>query len=317
MPLTRAEIAKREAVLTPQRSYSTLRELADIEPPAQGIKTGWTEIDKLILGLQPNRLNEFVGYTSHGKTSGMTTVVYNNLDDNRLMLYVSADDSKESLLWKFLSMKHNLTIDEVMERPKSWRQEYSEALEPNLVVHGDDHISVNDIGRIVDSMQDDYGKQVDLVCFDYLGVLTESGAGQAVTAGVLAFKRLVRLFPETVFVLGHQCNRGAVKDISGGLELHHVEFGGVKECDGVMIGFRRRVDTEDMRDEDYNHEQQVPTTNISVMKNKVLGKRSPIAGYRYAIDTTTSMLRPLTKAELHHNVISLDDIKLKRNSQSE
>jgi replicative DNA helicase len=73
-----------------------------------------------------------------------------------------------------------------MERPKFWRLEHSEALESNLVVHGDDHISVNDIGRIVDSMQDDYGKQVDLVCFDYLGVLTESGGGQAVTAGVLS-----------------------------------------------------------------------------------------------------------------------------------
>lgn len=310
MPLTQAEIARRASSLEPERSYATLSELAAIEPPGLGIQTGWQEIDRLILGLQPNRLNEFVGYTSHGKTSGMATVVYNNLD-TKLMLYLSGDDSRESLLWKFLSMKHNITMEEVMIRPQAWRLENARELESNLVVHGDNNISCFDIAKIIDNMQDEYGKLVDLVCFDYLGMLTEA-MGTQIAQGAAAFKDVVRMFPETVFVLGHQCNRGAVRDTSGGLELHHVEFGGVKECDGVMIGFRRRIDTEDLRDEDYDHEQQVPTTNISVMKNKVTGKRSPVAGYRYAIDTTTSMLRPLTKTETRHNVVSMDDIKLKR-----
>src|SRR5436190_6433649 len=313
MPLTNAEIAAREAELNPRRTYETLSELAAIEPPEQGIPTGLQEIDRLILGLQSNRMNEFVGYTSHGKTSGMATVVYNNLDSGRLMLYASGDDSKESLLWKFLGQAHNLTLNEVMGQPKGWRQEKSLELERSLVIHGDDHINTVTIARIIDAMEQDYQRQVDLVCFDYLGVLEEAAGGSSIQAGALKFKELIRLFPATTFVLGHQCNRGAVRDISGGLELHHVEYGGVKECDGVMIGFRRRIDTEDLRDEDINHEALVPTTNISVMKNKVTGRRSPVAGYRYAIDTTTSMLRPLTKSEANANVVTLDDVRFKRN----
>jgi KaiC/GvpD/RAD55 family RecA-like ATPase len=309
MPLTRNEIQQREADLRPLRSYSTLSELAAIEPPEKGIQTGWPEIDRLILGLQPNRLNEFVGYTSHGKTSGMATVMYNNLGNDLLMLYVSGDDSRESLLWKFLGMKHNLTFNDVLAQSRSWRTEKALELESQLVIHADDHLSVVTIARIVDAMQENYGRKVDLVCFDYLGVLEEAQGGQSIQAGALGFKKLIRLFPESTFVLGHQCNRGATRDTSGGLELHHVEYGGVKECDGVMIGFRRRIDTEELREEELSHEQQVPTTNISVMKNKVLGKRSPIAGYRYAIDTTTSMIRPLTRAETTNSAATLEDIK--------
>ena len=309
MSLTRNEIQQREADLRPLRSYSTLSELAAIEPPEKGIQTGWPEIDRLILGLQPNRLNEFVGYTSHGKTSGMATVMYNNLGNDLLMLYVSGDDSRESLLWKFLGMQHGLTFNDVLGQSRSWRTEKALELENRLVIHADDHLSVVTIARIVDAMQENYGRKVDLVCFDYLGVLEESQGGQSIQAGALGFKKLIRLFPESTFVLGHQCNRGATRDTSGGLELHHVEYGGVKECDGVMIGFRRRIDTEELREEELSHEQQVPTTNISVMKNKVLGKRSPIAGYRYAIDTTTSMIRPLTRAETTNSAATLEDIK--------
>ena len=313
--LTNEEIAKREQNFSVARSYSTLSELAAIEPPSQGIPTGWPEIDNLIFGLQPNRLNEFVGYTSHGKTSGMATVIYNNLPRDLLMLYVSGDDSRESLLWKFLGMKHNLTFSEVMQQSRDWRKTNALELEQNLVIHADDHIDVVTIARIIDAMQDDYDRKVDLICVDYLGVLEEANGGQSIQAGALKFKQLIRTFPESTFILGHQCNRGATRDTSGGLELHHVEYGGVKECDGVMVGFRRRIDTEDLRDQELEHELRVPTTNISVMKNKVLGKRSPIAGYRYAIDTTTSMVRPLTKAEANTNVVSLEDIKFKRSLQ--
>lgn len=311
--LNHDEINRRVNRLTPKKRYKSLYEISEIEPPGEGIKTGWSNIDRLILGLQPNRLNEFVGYTSHGKTAGMVSVINHNLDNDLLAVYATGDDSPEALLWKFIAFRLGMRMADVMKESKQWRNDcIAEHFDKRLIVHAPDDDGVHSVDSLavtIQQIQDDLGRQVDLVCYDYLGTLQEASEGKAISQGAAAFKRLVRTFPNSTFILGHQCNRQAVSGVVKGLETHHVEYGGVKECDGVMVGFRRRIDTEELSEEDTEHEALVPTVNISVMKNKVTGARSAVEGYRMAIDPISGVIRELTRQEMFANVRSLEEVR--------
>jgi hypothetical protein len=231
-------------------------------------------------------------------------------------MYATGDDSPEALLWKFIAFRLNMRLADVMRESKAWRNDcIKEHLDGRLIVHAPDDDGVHSVDSLavaIQQLQEDEGRNVNLFCYDYLGTLQESAEGKAISQGAAAFKRLVRTFPDTTFILGHQCNRQAVSGVVKGLETHHVEYGGVKECDGVMVGFRRRIDTEDLSDEDSNHESVVPTVNISVMKNKVTGARSPVEGYRMAIDPTSGCIRELTREEQFYNVRTLEEVKFKR-----
>lgn len=317
--LSEHDIRQRELAYTPKRRYQQLEEIADIVPPGEGIKTGWHKVDNLILGLQPNRMNEFVGYTSHGKTAGMISVVNHNLDNDLLTIYVSGDDSPESLLWKFIAFRLSMRLEDVMRQDTTWRHHMiRDHFAKRLIIATDDKaFSADTLAALIDQIQEDMNRQADIVCFDYLGTLDESKEGNSITQGALAFKKVVRTFPDTTFILGHQCNRGAVTGAAKGLETYHVEYGGVKECDGVMIGFRRRIDTEELSDEDLQHESLVPTVNLSVMKNKVTGNRSAIEGYRMAIDPVSGLVRELSQQEQYYNVRSIQEVRLKRSEFKE
>jgi hypothetical protein len=320
------EIANRAMRLAPRRFYQTLSEIALIEPPVKGVATGWPDVDRILsggaidasIGLQPNRLNEAVGYTSHGKTNGMLSIMLHNLESGMLQVIASGDDSPEALLWKIIAMQQNMHITDVMAQTKQWRNHIiAEHLEGRIIIAtplGDEDWNAGNIAVLIESIQQDVNRKVDLFCFDYLGTMKEAANGQ-IASGASQFKKIVRTFPQTVFLLGHQCNRSIVTGSAGnGLETKHIEYGGVKECDGVIIGFRRRVDTEVLTDEIRNHEELVPTTNINVIKNKPTGTISSPTGYRHAIDTTSGRIIPLKRDEQHHNVKSIQEFKMQHPS---
>lgn len=310
--MDRSEIARREDRWRPKKLYHTSSELASIQPPSQGIPTGWDYIDDAIMALQPNRLNMFVGYLSHGKTAGMCTVIVNNMKSGNdlLTVYASGDDSPESLLWKFIAMHDEVSSQWIIkESSPEWRRNRAaELFDGRLVIATPEtSFNIDKLGQLVDQVQQDYGRSVDMLCYDYLGTLDEAQNGTSVRAAAVGFKRLVRLLPDTVVVVGHQCNRQVVSGGAKGLETRHVEFGGVVETDGVMIGFRRRIDTEELEDSVRDHESHVPTTNVSVMKNKVTGRRTSVEGKRFTIDPICGIIREQTRAEQFHNLRSIEE----------
>lgn len=310
--MDRSEIARREDRWRPRKLYHDSSELAQIKPPAHGVKTGWQYIDDAIIGLQPNRLNMFVGYLSHGKTAGMCSVIVNNIKDGKdlLMVYASGDDSPESLLWKFIAMHDEVSTQWIIEQSSDqWRRDRAaEIMDKRLVIATPENsFDIPKLGELLSQVQEDHGRAVDLFCYDYLATVDEAMNGQAIRTAALAFKKLVRLFPITVMVVGHQCNRQIVSGGTRGLETRHVEYGGVQETDGVMVGFRRRIDTEDLTDEEMDHEQAVPTTNVSVMKNKVTGRRTNVEGKRFTVDPVCGIIREQSRSEQFHNLRQIGD----------
>lgn len=314
------DISRRiQALTTPgERLFRSLGEIAEHERPTQGIQTGLNGIDSLTGGLQPGRLNTFVGYTSHGKTTGMLTTICNNIDAGLKMLLVSGDDTDDDILFKLLAMRHQMSPEDVSVKGKRWRRDAVAELEGQVVIAGagTSAWNVDSLALVIEDFKECTGAYPDLVGYDYLTTLSFPGqAGEpyaVVPKQARAIKDLIRAYRHTTFMVGHQCNRGIVSGNVTALLTRHVEYGGVQETDGVMIGFRRKLDTEDLSDEQIEEEGRYPTVNVSVMKNKVTGKRSPNpAGFLYSIDPISGIIRERTIDELRAKPRTLQAVKLR------
>lgn len=318
--LSQSEIRERERALfrNGQRLFRPLAEIANDELPPNGILTGLPVVDNLTGGLYPNRLNMFVGYTNHGKTAGMLTVIANNLIGGKHVLFASCDDTDDDVLRKLLAMRNGVSTQRVMENGAQWRSQQAAELDGQLMIASplSGTFTVDDLAVLFETYKEQKGQYPDLFFFDYLTLLSLPGRDEpysAVRKQALGFKELIRGFKKIVYVIGHQCNRSTVTGFIRGLETKHVEAGGVQETNGVMIGFRRRIDTEELTEDERAGEAEYPTVNVSVMKNKVTGRRSPdIAGHRYAIDPVSGLIRERSVAEIRHKPATLKEIVYSR-----
>ncbi len=307
-------LGERAAIEPGGRSFRSLAEMAEYEPPEQGIQTGLSAIDLLTGGLQPGRLNMFVGYTSHGKTAGMLTTIVNNLDNGVKALFVTCDDRDDDVLRKLMAMRHGMSTIDVMAKGKRWRREQTYELEECLFIYAPEGpCTKDDLAIVMEAAGNRFGELPSLACFDYLTLLSFPGQGEpyaVVSKQAIAMKDVIRTYSDTTWIISHQCNRSAVSGLVPALMTNHVEHGGVKETDGVMIGFRRRKDTEGLTDDQYMEEAEHPSVNVSVMKNKVTGSISPNpVGHKYAIDAVSGIIRDRTAEEIRGKITNLNDVK--------
>lgn len=296
------------------RLYRSLDAIAEDEITEEGINIGLDAIDRITGGLRAGRLNLYVGYTSHGKTAGMLTTIVNNLDD-LCCLFITGDDTDHEILSKILAMSHGITTDDVRRHGAEWRRKQVRDLSDRLFIAAPQKgsYSIDSLAVIVDRAMSLFGQVPDLIGFDYLTLLTQNSEDTNVFSNVrkqvLGFKQLIRTFPEATYMVGHQCNRG-VLTYQGPLMTNHIEAGGVAETDGVIVGFRRKIDTERLTEEQVYEEAEFPTVNVSVLKNKVTGRRSPNPiGVVYAIDPISGKLRERTPEEKRGKVASLADAR--------
>lgn len=299
------------------RLFRSLDEIAEDEITEEGINIGLDAIDRTTGGLRAGRLNLFVGYTSHGKTAGMLTTIVNNLD-NLCSLFITGDDTDHEILSKVLAMSHGITTDDVRRYGAQWRRDQARELSDHLFIAAPQkgNYTIDSLAVIVDRAIDLFGQVPDLIGFDYLTLLALRDSDENIYSNVrkqaLAFKQLIRIFPQATYMVGHQCNR-TVLTSQGPLMTNHIEAGGVQETDGVIVGFRRKVDTERLTEEQIYEEAEFPTVNVSVLKNKVTGRRSPNPiGVVYAIDPVSGMLRERTQEERRGKVTSLADARNKQ-----
>lgn len=314
------EFESRERVaLNPQgRLFRSMGEIADDEPPDEGIPIGLRGIDNLTGGLQPGVLNLFVGYTSHGKTAGMLTTIVNNIANEVPTLFVTGDDTDVAVLYRLLAMWQGMSVSDVKAKGKRWRRDAIAKFEGFLQIAAPAYGSYNvdSLAVMMEHFKNNKGCYPELMGFDYLTLLTAQGTDAGEPMGqvrkqALAMKQFIRTFRHCTFMVGHQCNRSTLaRSVRAALETQHIEYGGNQETDGVIIGFRRRRDTEILTDDDMANEAEFPTVNVNVMKNKVTGVISPHPkGYVYAIDTTSGLIRERTMEEKRGRVVGLADVR--------
>jgi hypothetical protein len=280
-----------------------MQEIAEYEPENRGLNTGLIYLDKLICGFRPGKFNIVAGYSGHGKTSLMLTSAVYNMSEETPVLFYSCDDTDDMIMAKVLAMLHGISTEEVEMKGPKWRSKEAESLEPMLQICTPQHKSAydaDDLLRIYDEVSDYWGCTPVLCAFDYLSLM-DGGRGMDGRSDVVfkarRLKDLARRTDESVWLVGHQCKKDAGADCPA-LLLNHLEYGGHQEADGVVIGCRRRITTTKMPGWELELEEFSPTTNVSVMKNKITGKTSPNpVGTVYVIDATSGIIREMDDDE--------------------
>lgn len=283
--------------------YRSLVDVAEFEPEQKGLLTGLTYLDKLTGGLRSGKLNLTAAFSSHGKTSLMMTIGVANMAEETPWLFFTADDTDDTALARVLAMYYDLTTEEVELKGPKWRAARAQELEGQLLVCAPHHASTyqaEELMMVYEEVTEYWGRPPAYACFDYLSMLGISSYGDdrnKVVAQARALKRVARQTDDTVWMVGHQCIKSAGAECPA-LLMTHLEYGGHQEADGIVFGCRRRIDTTPMKDWEMALEEETPTTNISIMKNKVTGKKSPNPiGTVYVIDARTGMVREMTEEE--------------------
>lgn len=288
--------------------FRPLWQIARYVPKVEGIESGLGNLDRLTGGLRPEKLNMVVGYSHHGKTSLMLRYIIHNIQQGKRCLFISGDDTDDMLLCKIIAMLENCTTEQVEEFGPDWREEYVDLnLKDYLVIAAsrDEYITsdLNDIYMGAAShLSEITGDAVEpeLVAFDYISILKAAinrgeGGFNDVRNAVHAVKRVAREHPSSVWMVGHQCRKDAAD--TPALTLNHLEYGGHQQADGVIIGCRRG-NMATMSETELHDEQQCPKVWVSVMKNKVTGRKSPNPiGYPYLIDPTSGYIREILDSD--------------------
>ncbi len=281
--------------------FRSLDEIARFEPKIEGIEFGLPAIDKLTGGLRPGKLNIVTGYSHHGKTTMMLRGINNNVDKGKRALFISGDDTDDILLTKIIAMREGISTEDVEANGAQWRADYVELhLEPWLVIAAArDSYRPQDIDDIIEGARPWFdGELPDIICFDYVSILQtgKSNNGFAdVNGAIYALKKLIRYYSDAVWMIGHQCRKDAA-DVPA-LSIGHMEYGGHQQADGVIIGCRRD-NMATMSDDQLRAEQQCPKVWVSVMKNKITGRKSPNpVGHPYLIDPTSGYIREILDSD--------------------
>jgi len=228
-----------------------------------------------------------------------------NMSEESPFLYITSDDSDDAITLKALSMHTGVPLDEVEAAGPEWRTDVAATLEGQLLVAAPQRSSTytyDEIAWLYEEITQVWGRPPRVACFDYLSLLglggyDEGGLG-SLKAKASRMKSLARRTTDTVWLVGHQCKKEAGTDCPA-LSLNHLEYGGHQEADGVVIGTRRRLTTTKLPEWEMELEESTPTTNVSVMKNKITGRTSPDPrGTPCVIDPGTGMLREYTDMEL-------------------
>ena len=279
--------------------YRSLTEIASYEPSVEGMAFGLDHLDKLTGGLRPRRLNIVAGYSHHGKTSLMLTGIVNNMDDVPA-LFITGDDPDDMVLNKIIAYREHIGTDEVEKRGAVWRKEYvEENIEGKLVLAGmKESYTYDELTWIYDLASNELGQPPEIVCFDYISMLRLSQEKEGfndVRAKFNLIKQVIRDTPDSVWMVGHQCRKDA--EDATALTLNHLEYGGHQQADGVIIGCRRKS-LANMKDNELWEEEKMPRTYVSVMKNKINGRKSnnPV-GHPYLIDPVSGIIREILDSD--------------------
>lgn len=304
--LSNEEIQQRDAERASGNAglYRSLEEIASYQPKIEGVLTGLPYIDKLTAGLRPGKLNLCGAYSSHGKTALMLSIGVRVLLQGEPFLFFTADDSDDTVLAKVLAMYYEIGIEEVEMNGPKWRRKCARQLQDLLFICAPQQSSTYTADQVLwvyEEATQYWGKPPKFCGFDYLSLLAlnfegDDGLGN-VKRKAQNMKQVARRTGDSVWMIGHQCKKDAGSDCPA-LTLNHLEFGGHQEADGVVIGCRRRLMTTKMPEWEMELEESTPTTNVSVMKNKITGRTSPNpVGTPYVIDSRSGLLREMTQDE--------------------
>lgn len=287
--------------------YRSLDDIASFVPSVDGIQFGIDYLDRISGGLRPEKLNIITGYSHHGKTSLMLTSCVKAIGDGKPCLFVSGDDTDDMLLHKVIAMKEHMSTFDVEDKGPHWRRDYvrKNLAEHLLIAAAKEDYSIPELELIYEDACEHFNGPPLICCFDYIGLLRMNSDSQEnqfnnIRNKFRVLKKMIRSFGNSVWMIGHQCVKAAAD--ASALTLNHMEYGGHQDADGVVIGCHRK-NMSAMDDTELRLEEACPRTYVSVMKNKVTGRKSnnPM-GYPLLIDPVSGIIREMLDSDKPGNM---------------
>jgi 5S rRNA maturation endonuclease (ribonuclease M5)/archaellum biogenesis ATPase FlaH len=206
--IARYEFSAADFVRLVKGSGSRLLTLGDAakriaERPTEGLKTGFTEIDKWIEpGLLPGQLMIPLAKTGTGKSI--------------LLCNMAVNARSEGVLFLTLEMTAEEIYDRLIKIFRFYRPYYSEFQIQqelkNILICDENRLSESDISVLIDEYEFVMGVRPRLVLIDYLGYQARGAAGNSnyekVTNAVMSLKATAKR-ERLVIVSPHQVNRSS------------------------------------------------------------------------------------------------------------
>lgn len=273
--MTPERIAENEQALLADRytHFNPLEHQITDPDDSPRLSTGLPAIDNALGGGFGPGLHLLTGYAHNGKTQFFLRVVWQNREVPIVLF--TPDESTRAVTLKVLALGCGLDLDTVGKWTATKQREALKEHFPKLSIC-DDLLSYRSISEYMSEVEDYYGEPVELVGYDYLEYLP---GWDDVTKKARAFKGLAKANGGRWLVL-HQGNRSA----AGGkkLSLSSMNYGGEREADTV-IGVWRRVFAENCPAQVLREEENQPTLNLSILKNKQTYDLTSPEGLRYPI----------------------------------
>ena len=231
----------------------------------------------------------------------LRAIKHNILEHEFPCLFISGDDTDDMLLHKLIASIEHCSTDQVEENGPKWRKDFvlKHGLQDLLMIAATkDDYTPDEIERLIASAEKLFGEVPVIICFDYISLMKMPGGdfdGFNIRKKYQTIKRIIRRYESSIWLVGHQCNKSAANCTA--LTLNHMEYGGHQDADGVVIGCRRNA-LEDLEGDMLRMEIEMPSTYLSVMKNKPTGRKSMNpAGHQYLIDPTSGEVREILKSD--------------------
>jgi replicative DNA helicase len=214
---------------------------------ANGLPTGFMELDKVIGGLQPGTLNTLAALTGFGKTAWALNVAVNIMQRAKRVLFFSLEMSRNELIQRVLSME--VPLDQTFLRDAELEGENLRKLKERAQGLRECDLNIDDQTFLLSSIkskarQMHARKSLDLIVIDYLQMVQTVADGRAkheTRAEEIAklsreMKRMARELNIPILVLA-QLNREVDKRQVKEPQLSDInESGGIaRDSDTVMF----------------------------------------------------------------------------------
>ncbi|MDR0870734.1 MAG: replicative DNA helicase [Planctomycetaceae bacterium] len=260
-------------------SYLDLR----LQGEFKGIKTGFTDLNKLLDGFHPNELIILAARPGKGKTAFAMNIVENvALEQKKTVLFVSLEMSKLELGMRLICSRGRIDNNKIKNQylSKEERHKYSDvtnefATAGTIFIDDTPNRSVNEIAAAARKLkrQNDSDSGLGLLVIDYIGLITPENSAdprqEQVAKIARRLKGLAREIEIPVLCLA-QLNRSAEEGGRGDPKpkLSHLRESGAIEQDADVVLFIHRPDERKSKDEEENGAEEQNKAEMIVAKQR-------------------------------------------------
>ena len=252
-------------------------------PGISGIKTGFTEFDKLTKGLQNGDLIIIAGRPSMGKTAfSMNMVEHITINENTPVLVFSIEMPTEQLLMRMVSSSFKIKMGNMQDGNMTVADctNFNQAVQvlESIDLYIDETPSptpseIRSISRRVKKRLVSEGKDLGLIVVDYLGLMQVLGVSDNRNLEISIISRSLKALAKELnipVIALSQLNRGVESRPKAGKgrmpQMSDLRDSGSIEQDADIVAFMYR--DEAYHDENFSNPEEVGKADLKIAKHR-------------------------------------------------